>query len=317
MSGETTTPSEAEAPEGARARVPPLTGGPTDEPETYQEDPMTERTKHELATRTKVDVDRRRPITSEGMEITPPDPTAALFELARQGVPTETLERMLALAEKVEDRRAEKELHDAVARFHAKLGPIAKDKTAEVKTKSGSVWSYDYATLGAIDRAIRPILSEEGLSFGWTSELSDKGDAMLVTCTLQHVGGASRSSSFPSPIERIGRISRAQENAVALTYGRRQSLIQVLGLTTADADLDGSTPDTVAEVEPITEAQVDELSELFGKVQLEDRNRMLSWAKAATIAEIPSVKFADVKAALERRVAQYAAQAEKEGASDA
>lgn len=206
------------------------------------------------------------------------DATMELLRLAiEKGVPVETLERLQALHERVSDRHARAEFAQAVARFQSSCPPIAKTSTASIATKSGVRYSYQYAELDQIARTIAPHLRDVGLSYTWDSEIRDK--LLVCRCTLRHVSGHAETASFTAPVESPAGMTEQQKVAAALTYARRQSLIQVLGLTTCDPDHDGAT------LQKITEQQAADLEALIDELKV-DRARFLQWAEVDRLEDI-------------------------------
>lgn len=205
--------------------------------------------------------------------------TLRLLQLAiERGVPVETLERLQALHERVEARAAAQALAAALARFQAACPPIAKTSTAHAMSrKTGTSWSYRYAELDEIARTIAPHLRDAGLSYTWDSQIRD--GLLTCICTLRHLGGHQAQASFALPIDNDSGMNAQQKHAAALTYARRQSLIQVLGLTTCEPDTDAANPT------PITEQQAADLAALIEEVGV-DRERFLRWAKVGRLEEI-------------------------------
>jgi hypothetical protein len=173
------------------------------------------------------------PLPAQPAEIT------SLVQLAvERGVDVAVLERLVALQERVTERNARAAYFEALAKFQEECPEIRKSKRAKIVSKrTGGQFEYTFAPLEEITRTIRPVLRASGLSYSWDVELA--AGALLVTCILRHVDGHSERASFPVPIDKSDRMSEAQSNGAALTYGRRQSLTAVLGLTTADTDIDG------------------------------------------------------------------------------
>lgn len=211
---------------------------------------------------------------------TSPNAIIELLHLAvEHKLPVETLERLQALHERVSDRAAAIEFAQDLAAFQAACPPIAKTSTANVVTKGGARYSYKYAELDQIARTVRPLLAKRGFSYGWDSELRDK--TLHCVCTLRHVNGHSEKANFSAPIDSAAGMSEQHKVASALTYARRQSLIQVLGITTADPDTDGASP------EPITQAQADDLRDLIEECGA-NLTRFLKWAKIERIEDLPT-----------------------------
>lgn len=221
----------------------------------------------------------------------------SLVQLAiEKGVDVTLLERLVALKERVEERDARKAYFDALARFQKECPPIPHDKTAKVVSKrSGARFQYTYASLPQITKTIAPHMESCGLSYTWDTEYD--GKVFTVICTVRHLDGHSERASFPVPIDGGERMSAAQANGAALTYGRRQTLIAVLGLTTADTDVDGADGDEEGD-QTITQDQVATLSDLIDAVGA-DKARFLRFMKVESLAEIPASRFKEAVTALE------------------
>jgi hypothetical protein len=210
---------------------------------------------------------------------------SGLVRLALENkMPVEVLERLVALQERVTDRNARGEFFDALARFQESVPSIHKGSTAQIATKAGGKYSYTYAPLDAIAKAIREPLRAHGLSYAWTVEEASPG-SLSVVCILRHIGGHEERAAFPVPVDTQAAMSGAQKNGAALTYGKRQSLTSVLGLTTTDDDTDGV--EVARDTETITEAQAADLSALVEEVG-SDLGKILAWVGVASLAEFPA-----------------------------
>lgn len=212
-----------------------------------------------------------------------------------KGVPVEALEKLQAMLERVSDRAAAREFADALARFQELCPPIVKNARASFATQGGGKMEYRYAELDHIARTIRPHLKACGLSYSWNSKM-DGATTMIVRCTLRHVNGHQEASDFPVPTETKAAMSSAQKHGAALTYARRQSLVQVLGITTSETDTDAANPT------PITQDQADDLRALIQEVAPAKvaavTKRLLKFAKAERLEEIPAAQLASVMNAL-------------------
>jgi hypothetical protein len=153
------------------------------------------------------------------------------------------VEKLLALKWEQEMRDARKEFNAELSNFQNEVPSIKKNSTAEVTTKSGGKYSYKYAKLDEIERTIKPLLIHRGFSYSWDSKLLD-GNTIEMTCHLRHRNGHEISSSATSIIpDSIATMNAVQIPASVRTYLERGTLIQVLGLTTADDDTDGLNGD--------------------------------------------------------------------------
>jgi hypothetical protein len=209
---------------------------------------------------------------------TSPGAIIDLLQLAiEHKLPVETLERLQALHERVSDRAAAIEFARELAAFQEECPPIAKTSTASIVSKGGARYSYTFASLDQIARTVRPLLATRGFSYAWDSEVRDK--ALHCVCILRHVNGHSERANFSAPVESSAGMSEQQKHASALTYARRQSLVQVLGLTTTEPDTDAANP------EPISQGQADDLRALIEEAGA-NLTRFLRWAKVERLEDL-------------------------------
>lgn len=247
-------------------------------------------------------------MATTGMEITTHDGTAlapagadseitALLRHALDaGASVEALERLVALKERVDDRNARAAFFEALAAVQESMPEIQKKRKATIVTRGGGTYEYRYAALEDITRTIRPVLRQHGLSYSWDVAQSD--GALIVTCVLRHVDGHEERASFPVPVDNKAAMSDAQKNGAALTYGRRQSLVAVLGLTTADDDVDGA--EVGAPSAAITAEQAADLEDLIEEVGA-DKQKFLQWAGVDRLIDLPANRYRKAVQALERR----------------
>lgn len=164
------------------------------------------------------------------------DPERLLAQAVASNVPIETLERLLALREKLKAEQARTLFFAALAAFQGECPIIGKNKTAKIEGSRGS-YSYSYAPLDEIVRQVGPILQRHGLSY--TFDTRDEERAKVVLCHIHHVAGHSESTTFRVPVDQGARMNDAQKDASAVTYGRRYAFCGSLGILTGDADDDG------------------------------------------------------------------------------
>jgi hypothetical protein len=225
---------------------------------------------------------------------------SGLVRLAiERGVPTETLERLVALQERVTERNARAAFFEAKSAFQQECPEIRKSKKADIATKSGARFAYTYAPLEEITRTILPVLTRHGLSFTWDIASVDGGKFMNVVCILRHVEGHEDRATFPVPVETGGRMSDAQAMGAALTYGKRQSLTSVLGLTTADEDTDAARREPKSR-SAITDHQLADLEALIDEVGA-DRPRFLRFMGVRDLADLPASDYPRAIEALEAK----------------
>jgi hypothetical protein len=199
-----------------------------------------------------------------GMSMVPADSgqIAHLMEMAVQGGAESvgTLERLVELQHKVEDRNARKAYVAALNAFREECPQPTKNReNRQFKvTRDGVQVFSKYADLAEIERVARPVAARHGLTWTWDTTVSD--DLMHVTCKVQHIDGHSDSSTVSMPHESKAGSSPQQKYGSTQTYGMRYSLIAALGITTSDDDVDGAA---AGDTERITDGQADFLKGLL------------------------------------------------------
>ena len=218
-----------------------------------------------------------------------------LLELAvDKNITPEGLEKLVALHERIADRQAAQEFTAALAGFQAACPPIAKTSTAVITQRSGARYSYQYAELDQIANVVRPLLHSRGLVFTWDSSTTDSN--VECTCTLRHALGHAITAAFSCPVDTAAKMSGAQKAASALTYAKRQALVQVLGITTAEPDNDASNDESCTKEQ---KAKIEALIQESGA----DRERFVTYMGCAII-DIPQRDFHVAVTALEAKLAK-------------
>lgn len=235
-------------------------------------------------------VAERKPLNGE--DVTP------LLRLAMEkDLSVDVLERLVALREREAERNARDAFFGALAEFQAECPTIVKGHKATVTTDKGGRFSYTYADLGDIVETIRPLLHRHKLSYTWDSEVTED-NRLRVTCRLRHAWGHEGTASFTAPIEaKTSAMNKQQEVGAALTYGRRQSLVQALGITTADEDTDGRAPASAAK---LSEGQAADLRAKLEEVG-GDESKFLQHFRAADWAHFPADRMDEALALLEQK----------------
>lgn len=172
----------------------------------------------------------RAPLVSTGI-----NPETLLSKAIDANVPIETLERLLALREKLHAEQARAAFFTALGAFQAACPIIGKEKAAKMGT-----YSYMYAPLDHIIAQVGPILGAHGLSYTFQTSLETMGETLLqvAECTVHHVAGHSESSCFRAPIDASAKMNDMQKAASAVTYAKRYAFCNALGILTGDADDD-------------------------------------------------------------------------------
>ncbi len=228
------------------------------------------------------------------LETIPPTAMDVLVQMGKDKADAEALAVIADLVWKQEDREAEREMARDFAELQRNLPEIVKTKEVEVATKAGSSYRYYFEPLDRIDRVVKPVAHKHRFAYSWTSEILE--GKMVVTCVLAHENGHSKRAVFVAPMASGSpTMSEVQKHASSLTYAKRQSLCEVLGITTADSDTDGASHELV------TEQQAAELQDLAESPKV-DTDAFLKWVGADSFFAIRAGQFETAKAALLRKV---------------
>ena len=127
------------------------------------------------------------------------------------------------------------ELFEALARAQANFDQVKKSGKANIPTKSGGNYSYNFAKLSDVLAATVPALNAEGIFFSQKPNYSLSSNAPMLTIvsTLSHKSGAS--ISYES-IPLFYNMNDAKQAGSIMTYLRRYGACQILGIEGDDDD---------------------------------------------------------------------------------
>ena len=233
--------------------------------------------------------------------------SAMIWHAIDRGIDVKALEQLVALEERVSARLARSAFIEAMTAFRNACPPIARtqENSQFEVTRNGVKRKARYAPLEEIDRTIRPIAAEHGLSWTWDTDID--GTNMRVICRVAHAMGHTEATSVAMPVESRAGSSPQQKYGSAQTYGMRYSLIAAFGLTTADEDVDGNGNGDDDKPETITEKQAADLSDLIESIGADAakvKAEALQFAGVATLAEIPAKLHRRVVAGVKARKAK-------------
>lgn len=127
------------------------------------------------------------------------------------------------------------ELFEALARAQANFGQVKKSGKANIPTKSGGNYTYNFAKLSDVLAATVPALNAEGIYFSQHPNYSLNGNGAMVTIvsTLSHKSGAELSHES---IPLFYNMNDAKQAGGVMTYLRRYGACQLLGIEGDDDD---------------------------------------------------------------------------------
>ena len=109
---------------------------------------------------------------------------------------------------------------------------IKKNQTAEVKTKGGSKYSYQYVDIAQIHE----YLEENNMSYYQYIDRIDNDDYIMTVKIIDGKESQPLRGSRVVDATLFGNDNPAQKQGSALTYARRYSLLMAFGLATEDDD---------------------------------------------------------------------------------
>lgn len=157
-----------------------------------------------------------------------------ISQAIKSNVPIETLERLLAMRDKIKAEKAKEAFDTAMALFQGECPIIEKNK--HVSANSGKV-AYSYAPIETIVEQVKDLLQKHGFSYAIKTETGDT--KVKSTCIAKHKAGHSEPSSMEVPLgTKTGIMSDTQVVAAASTFAKRYAFCNAFGIMTGDEDID-------------------------------------------------------------------------------
>lgn len=212
--------------------------------------------------------------------------------------PVEVMERLFALREKVKAEQAKEAFVQAMSEFQSECPVIAKTK--KVMNKDGVTVRYQYAPIDSIVEQIKKPLAKAGLAYTWTV----KNDPGLITATamITHKLGHSEVSSFQVPIDTEGYMTAPQKFASALTFAKRYSLCNALGISTGDEDDDAITVNKEADAKSVKSKITLRLRTLGENTK--DKEAVAEAVKRLTKLELEEKNFEEIASRLQTLITE-------------
>jgi hypothetical protein len=147
------------------------------------------------------------------------------------------LDRLLAMRERENARRAEQAFNEALSLAQTEMQPVGVDSD-NPQTRSR------FASYAALDRAVRPIYTKYGfgLSFN-TADVAPGPEQVRIICAVSH-GGYTRSYHIDMPVDGKGArggdvMTKTHAMGSGISYGMRYLLRMIFNLA-IDQDDDGN-----------------------------------------------------------------------------
>ena len=167
----------------------------------------------------------------------------------------EKMERLVALAERMQAKQSEMDFNTALTKAQDKMGRISADALNK-QTNSR------YATYAKLDRELRPLYIKNGLSLSFSTAGDAPPDHVRVVCVVAHKSGHSRTYQIDMPNDGKGAkggdvMTKTHATGAATTYGMRYLLKMIFNVAIGEDDTDGNPP---------PEAPTDEQTQTFNRL---------------------------------------------------
>jgi hypothetical protein len=210
-------------------------------------------------------------------------------------VDMDKMERLLAMAERLQAKDAEKQFASAFVALQSEMPPIQASKS--VPDKYGNI-KYKFAPYESIMETLQPLLKKHGFTLAFSTNYNE--GRVVQTCTVMHVGGHSRTNQF---MARIGSgppgSSEAQGDGAASTYAKRFAVCNAFNIIT-EQDSDGKD-DARSDGEPISKDKAAYLRELVHETKSNEAQFFL-FAGATSYDTIGSARYDSCVTALMKKI---------------
>jgi ERF superfamily len=192
---------------------------------------------------------------------------SAIVQMARDpSVDADKLEKLLAMQERMEARDAERQFNVALMRLpaiHVKKNGMIDLTSKEDRAKSVQRKPVPFAKWEDMAAVIEPLLEPEGFRLSFDSApRPGEGGGLIVTGTLLHRAGHSRSASMSLALDTGPGRNNLQAQGSTLSYGKRYTTEMLLNIVRDGDDDDGKKGGTKF----ITEQEAAELRHLMEEV---------------------------------------------------
>ena len=155
-------------------------------------------------------------------------------------VDVDKMERLFALQERFVAKQSETAFNAALNAAQAQVGRVAADAN-NPQTRSR------YASYAALDRVLRPVYIDAGLSLSFDTTDSPLAEHIRVLCHVSHVAGHTRTYHVDMPADGKGAkggdvMTKTHAAGAAMSYGMRYLLKMIFNVAIGEDDRDGNAP---------------------------------------------------------------------------
>jgi len=202
--------------------------------------------------------------------------TAAIIQVIERAasnpaVDIDKMERLLAMQERILTRNAEANFNDAMSACQSAMTRISAD-ASNPQTRS------KYASYANLDRHLRPIYTNHGLSLSFGTKDAPAPEVVRVVCIVAK-GGFSREYQIDMPADGKGAkggdvMTKTHATGSGVSYGMRYLLKMIFNVAVGEDDNDGNgdrvSPSEV-HLTPSQEGYAEEFGAKFKAILAADR----------------------------------------------
>lgn len=154
-------------------------------------------------------------------------------------IDVDKLSKLLDMKERVLAKEAETDFNAALNSAQAQMGRIEAD------AKNSQTHS-NYASYAALDKALRPIYTDNGFALSFDTETSPSPDLVRVVCDVSHRGGHTKRYRMDIPADGKGAkggdvMTKVHAAGAAMSYGQRYLLKSIFNVAVGSDDDDGNS----------------------------------------------------------------------------
>jgi len=228
--------------------------------------------------------------------VEPVTPMGMIEAAVAKGAGIDVIDRLMTLQERWDAHQSKKSFIAARSEAKAEISahPILKNATGHNNKR--------YANFEAYAKAIDPILSKHGLSYGFETE--QDGASIKVTCVLSHRDGFETRNTLVGAADNTGNKNSIQAIGSTLSYLSRYTLKAAFGLSDSEDD-DGQAAGGGASG-PVSDEQVEELRRLADDAGA-DIPRLCAFLKIEALPDLMARDFKKAVNAIEAKRRQKGA----------
>jgi hypothetical protein len=204
------------------------------------------------------------------------------------------LAELLRIQREIIAREARLQFTRAMSAVQGEMQPVLRNARNDQT-------SSRYATLEAIDAAIRPVYARHGFCLSFNSEPMD-GSNVRVVCEVSHHGRHSKEYRLDAALDLLGPQGKANKTPLhglgsSLSYIRRYLTCMIFNVVLTNEDNDGNR--TRGEPGKLSAGQVEELNGLMRLTRTVERKFLDALAPGLNaIEEAPAADYPRLKNAL-------------------